>query len=178
MYYYKIKGDKVVKLEVEIDTEKLIKLRQDIIDNCSEIKHERYTTTQPINPVLFKDIKNFSKKIVGKINYNDFRSTVKDEYLVEYDKYYYPEIIQYIDNLLKGDLSMIEEINNIVIEDKPENEMLLNYKSQVKRCITFYVQEIMPLETVLQVQDFLKNCDDKNSTSDLSKKLILKGRKK
>ena len=39
MYYYKKKGKDIIKYEVIIDIEKLNKIRFEIINNCSHIKH-------------------------------------------------------------------------------------------------------------------------------------------
>jgi len=178
MYYYKIKGENVVKLEVELDKENIKTIRNEIIENCSDIKHESYVTIKPINPNDFKCIKNYSKKVIGKINYNDFKSTTKDEYLVEYDKYYYPEVISFIDGLLSGNASMIEKITTLQIEEKPENQKLLNYRGQLLSFIKLYIVDTIPLQTILNVRDFLANCNEKTMDDSLNKKLILRGHNK
>ncbi len=124
MYYYKKKGKDIIKYEVIIDSEKLNKIRFQIINNCSHIEHITNSVTDRMRPDEFdyEHIRNYNEKYIGRIEYNDFYSSPEDAYEVEYDYYNHPQLVKYIDNLLNGDTSAIEQIQKVkdVVIDKEQ----------------------------------------------------------
>ena len=124
MYYYKKKGKDIIKYEVIINTEKLNKIRFQIINNCSHIEHIKNSVTDRMRPNEFdyEHIRNYNEKYIGRIEYNDFYSMPEDGYSVEYDYYNHPSLVKYIDNLLNGDTSAIEQIQKVkdVVIDKEQ----------------------------------------------------------
>jgi len=133
MYYYKKKGKDIIKYEVIIDIEKLNKIRFEIINNCSHIKHIKNRVTDSCKPKEwdYEHIRNYSEKYEGRIEYNDFYSMPEDQYLVEYDYYTHPPLIQLIDNLLKGDTSAIEEIQKLKDEFVDKEKELLEEQQEI-----------------------------------------------
>ena len=102
MFYYVKDGDSIQKYRVTYDKEQLEKLRVEIINNCSEIKHLEYTATD--GPTYHDDIlqiRNLEIIKVGKTDNNDFYSQERDLYHYSYDKYDFPYLVTLI-NLLLG----------------------------------------------------------------------------
>ena len=139
MYYYKKEGKNIIKYEVIIDKEKLTKLRYEIIQKCSHIKHIKDIETRGMgscrtNKTIFDHVRNYSEKYVGIREYNDFYSMPEDEYLVEYDYYTHPPLIQLIDDLLNENTNSIEKIKKYKeeIEDK-EKDILEEQQEILKK---------------------------------------------
>ena len=133
MYYYKKEGKNIVKYEVLIDKEKLTKLRYEIIEMCSYIKHIRDRVTDRMRPNKFdyEHIRNYAEEYIGRIEYNDFYSMPEDEYLVEYDYYIHSPLIQLIDDLLNGNTNSIEKIKKYKEEIKDEEKYILEEQQEI-----------------------------------------------
>ena len=133
MYYYKKKGKDIIKYEVIIDTEKLNKIRFQVINNCSHIEHITNSVTDRMRPDEFdyEHIRNYNEKYIGRIEYNDFYSSSEDEYAVEYDYYNHPQLVKYIDNLLNGDTSAIEQIQKVKDEFIDKEQKLLAEQQKI-----------------------------------------------
>lgn len=133
MYFYKKKGKDIIKYEVKIEKEKLSKIRFQIINNCSHIKHIKNRVTDSCMPKYwdYEHIRNYHERYIGRIEYNDFYSMPEDQYLVEYDYYTHPPLIQLIDNLLNGDTSAIEQIEKLKDESLDKEQELLNEQKKI-----------------------------------------------
>lgn len=133
MYYYKKKGKDIIKYEIKIDTEKLSKIRFQIINNCSHIEHIKNSVTDRMRPNEFdyEHIRNYNEKYIGRIEYNDFYSMPEDGYSVEYDYYNHPPLVKYIDNLLNGDTSAIEEIQKLKDDVVDKEQELLDEQQKI-----------------------------------------------
>lgn len=121
MIYYKKEDIQVYKYNVTFDKEKIIELRNEIIDNCSEVIHrETKNTFAPTSKIGVMEIRNLNKKKIDIISKNDY---YPDEILYQYtyDEYVYPYLITIIDNLLIGNAKYIDElsIKNIDREKLP-----------------------------------------------------------
>ena len=108
MYFFDLDETIVVKYEVEINNEKLKKLKKEIIKKCSMIEHKSYETINPLSQFNFYYMKNYKKE---KTNKKDFE-TKKDIYLISYDLYNPPYLVTLIDELLLGNTSVINDIKN------------------------------------------------------------------
>ena len=135
MYYYKRKGKDIIKYEVIIDEEKLNKIRFQIINNCSHIEHITNSVTDRMRPDEFDygHIRNYNEKYIGRIEYNDFYSSPEDAYEVEYDYYNHPQLVKYIDNLLNGDTSAIEQIQKVKDDVVDKEQKLLAEQQKIIR---------------------------------------------
>ena len=136
MYYYKKEGKDIVKYEVLIDKEKLTKLRFEIIEKCSYIKHIKEIETRGMvsfrtNKTILDHIRNYSEKYIGRREYDDFYQTVENEYLVEYDYYTHPLLIQLIDDLLNGNTNSIEKIRKYKEEILDKEKDILKEQQEI-----------------------------------------------
>lgn len=138
MYYYLIEDKYINQYLVTIDIETLKKLRKEIIDNCSTIKHiNRKTTIEP-NYYCDEHIKNYKSKELGMRSYNDFYSQDEMEYLVDYDYYEFSILVNIIDELIKGNTKIIDELNNpnlLNMQDNQKNLDDIDLKIQIKALI-------------------------------------------
>ena len=114
MYYYKMEKDAnneeyINKYKIIIDKEKLNKLRWEVIENCSNIIHKSYRTTE--TPIYDKEhFRNYKEKKDGVFEYID--APDEDAYLVEYDYLEHSILVKYIDNLLNDNYETIHTIKN------------------------------------------------------------------
>lgn len=131
MYYYRVKDEVVKKYEVELHTETLKKLRNEIIEKCSYITHKKYTTTKTPNKWDYEHIRNYNENKIGEKDSNDFYSPFESEYLVEYDYYEHPKLISLIDALLKGNMSVIDEIKETKEEEIDKEKILLDEQRKI-----------------------------------------------
>ena len=113
MYYYTKKEEQIEKYEITFDEEKVKKVQKEIIDNCSEIVHEKYEndysprfTSREYSKGL---IKNFNSENIGTKEYFEETRTM---YLYTYDKYIPPKLVDLIDRLLEEDVTVLDEIFN------------------------------------------------------------------
>lgn len=112
----------IVKYEVEINREELIRIQKEMIDNCSIITHYQYQAENTMSADYLKkyDIRNYTETLVGTKEYDDGPDT--EIYLRDYDEYYHPLLAHYIESLLNGDTSFLPEIitykgNRLVTEE-------------------------------------------------------------
>lgn len=131
MYYYNIENENIIKYEINIDKEKLEKLRREIIEKCSEIKHIEEVTNYTPNKYDYEHIRNYSEKFLRRVYKDDFYGTVYDEYSVKYDYYEHPVLIDYIDRLLIGDTSIISRIINPQIERIDEEKNIIDEQQKI-----------------------------------------------
>lgn len=131
MYYYRIKENNVIKYEVELHIETLKKLKNEIINKCSYITHKKYTTTKLPNKWDYEHIRNYNETKIGEKDSNDFYSSFEIEYLVEYDYYEHPKLVSLINALLKGKVSVIDEIKETKEEKIDKEKILLEEQRKI-----------------------------------------------
>lgn len=124
MYYYKITDKYVYKYDVILNIKQLHDTKNEIIDKCSFISHKSIKTTTPDQPI--------------KVNYRNYKKTKinETEYLIEYDCLEIPMLVDYIVDLLLGDMAAIDKIinyeenmNNLNLEEKQilkESDRIIN----------------------------------------------------
>lgn len=131
MYYYKKQNKEIIKYKVNLDEETLKKLRLEIILKCSTITHHHYKTTHTPNWFDWEHIQNYSEIKIGVIEYNDFYSMPETEYLVDYNYYEHPPLVDYIDKLLKCNTSMIGKIKTMSLQNVDEEELILKEQQEL-----------------------------------------------
>jgi len=119
--YYFYDGFTINVYNVEVDEEKLIKIRKKIMGNCCQYNHTIYETKG--YPNLMDESKKYLKITdTGKyeINPNYYEWDTDDEvdakiriYLVDVIEYIKPNIIKNIDNILSGCFDSFFDITNI-----------------------------------------------------------------
>lgn len=92
--------------EIIIDYEKLEKVREEIINNCSVILNYKENYTDCFEKQNFgEDIRNIKRGNLVRIS-----SAGISVYEYTYDKYVFPEIINVIDEILKGNEQKIQSL--------------------------------------------------------------------
>lgn len=115
MLYFKKNDDVIEKYQVNFDKEKIEKLKQEIINNCSFITHEEYESDY--FPILSnKNIRNFTYTTTGKEK--EYFEETRDIYHFSYDKYEPPYLVALINRLLNDDSKVIDKILNYEISSK------------------------------------------------------------
>ena len=119
--YYFYDGCTINVYNVEVDEEKLIKIRKKIMENCCQYNHTIYETKG--YPNLMDESKKYLKITdTGKyeINPNYYEWDTDDEvdakiriYLVDVIEYIKPNIIKNIDNILSGCFDSVFNITNM-----------------------------------------------------------------
>ena len=125
MYYFKQNGEKIEKYQINFNKEEIEKLKLEIINNCSFIKHVEYTSDYSPK---FKDIslkKKFKSKYVGKKEYFE---EAREIYSYSYDEYNPPYLVELINRLLNGDITSIDNILNYYIIS---NELSIDDKIKI-----------------------------------------------
>lgn len=118
MYYFEKNGNYLYKYKVNVDKNKLLELRREIIDNCSEISNEEVISEK--EPSHLEN--GFERRCIFKENESN-----KYSYLV----YKYPYLVELIDRLLNNDNFAFQELNTLNVEkirdiNKFKKEKLLN----------------------------------------------------
>jgi len=132
MYYFEGDKDKITKYKISFEEKELEKIKIEIINNCSTIIHREERTTFGMfgfGKSRFQDrlkYRNYREEKVGIKEYID--GPDEDIYHITYDEYIYPKLIELIDKLIKGDISVIEEIFN---DDKIEKP--ISYEEKIKK---------------------------------------------
>ena len=108
MYYF-VENEKVIKKYlVTFDKEILITFRKEIIANCSLIEHCEYECSYEPRKTENYEIRNLSSRYVGVRKFRDtLQCSDEDMYHYSYDKYIYPPLVSYIDELLAGNLKVL-----------------------------------------------------------------------
>ena len=151
MFYIEKKDDSLIKYNVIIDEEKLKELKLKIINECAEIVHKSYESTDGPKISDYLHIRNYKETKIGRTEPNDtlFYSP-QDIYHFEYDEYKDTELVKLIDELLKGNLSVISEIKNYkqkqqdILEETKRNQK--NREQQIR-------EEIIKMHTEMATAD-------------------------
>ena len=151
MYFYEYNNGRIDKFLVNIDEEKLENLRNEIINNCSEIIHRDITGIKGPNYFDYLKIRNYSEKRIG-VKENSFYA---DEivYRFTYDEYIYPYLILLIEKLKQGETRVIGEIRNPDLSKEK----------------TSYDQRIIELSKELDNIDNLNIIEKRNKLDELEK---------
>ncbi len=105
MYYIEETDNELVKYEVKFDTERLINLREKIVDNLSVIKHEdNETDGVPFSSFFIdNDVRNYKATRTGK--WKEYFEEDRPIYRIKYDIYQHPKLADYIDMILEGNIN-------------------------------------------------------------------------
>ena len=149
MLYFRKNDDVIEKYQIDFDKEKIKKLKQEIINNCSLIKHIEYESDY--TPILSNEIvKNFTYTRTGKER--EYFEETRDIYHYSYDRYEPPYLVELINQLLNDNSKVIDQILNYEIssESTIDDSIELAYKE---------FKEIDP-ENVTKKSEKLKELED------------------
>ena len=149
MLYFRKNDDVIEKYQVNFDKEKIEKLKQEIINNCSFITHIEYESDY--TPILSNEIvRNFTCTPTGKEK--EYFEETRKIYHFSYDKYEPPYLVALINQLLNDNSKVIDQILNYEISSKStiDDSIELAYKE---------FKEIDP-ENVTKKAEKLKELED------------------
>lgn len=119
MIYLKKEKDKILKYDVNFDEGELEKLRIEIINNCSIITHQEYDATkEPTDCHNHLKIRNYQKREVRLIEYNDFYSSPEMLYHFSYDEYHFPLLAVLLEDLISGQNESVYKILELDFEEE------------------------------------------------------------
>lgn len=109
MFYFVNNEGIIEKYQVNFDKDKIEKLKNDIIKNCSFIQHKEYESDYFPR---FRDeiIVNFTYTPTGEEK--EYFEETRDIYHFSYDQYQPPYLVDLINQLLNGNSKAIDEIFN------------------------------------------------------------------
>lgn len=119
MYYFIDKKENIEKYVVNFSNEELEKLKREIINNCSEIEHHEYDSTHGPDKFNYLKIRNYNERFVRVHESSDSLQWPDQKvYHYSYDEYKFPELVSYIDELLNGNVLILNNIFNTNLEFK------------------------------------------------------------
>lgn len=137
MYYIEQEGNYLVKYDIYIEIEKIIELKREIIEECSEIEHYSYDSVFVLH---YKDdlyIRNFQQSYIGA-TFNDLR----DKYHFEYDKYEEPELVKIIDSLLGNNGTVISKLKKPVQPKTKKHQKENELKQEINDILSIDINEL------------------------------------
>ena len=121
MYYFIDKKETIEKYSVSFSKEELEKLKIEVINNCSEIEHHEYEGTHGPNEFDYLRIRNYKERFVRIQESRDSLQWPDQRvYHYSYDEYKFPELVSVIDELLNGNVLVLDTIFNTNSEAKNE----------------------------------------------------------
>ena len=109
MLYFRKNDDVIEKYQVDFDKEKIEKLKQEIINNCSFITHIEFESDY--TPRLSNEIiRNFKYTPTGKEK--EYFEETRKIYHYSYDRYEPPYLVALINQLLNDNPKVIDQILN------------------------------------------------------------------
>ena len=121
MYYFIDKKETIEKYSVSFSKEELEKLKMKVINNCSEIEHHEYEGTHGPNRFDYLRIRNYKERFVRIQESRDSLQWPDQRvYHYSYDEYKFPELVSAIDELLNGNVLVLDTIFNTNPESKIE----------------------------------------------------------
>ena len=156
MLYFRKNDDVIEKYQIDFDKEKIKKLKQEIINNCSLIKHIEYESDY--TPILSNEIvKNFTYTRTGKER--EYFEETRDIYHYSYDKYEPPYLVELINQLLNDNSKVIDQILNYEIssESTIDDSIELAYKEFKEidpENVTKKAEKLKELEDLLKAKNY------------------------
>lgn len=129
MYYLSFKNKELLGYKINIDEEKLKELREEIIEKCSIVIFTIKEVEKPLEWENDEHIRNYKQVKVDMDKNIDERN---DYYIVQYDYYQFPDLVNYVDMLLNNDIKAISLIKRI-----PENIYQLERKLNKQKQLIF-----------------------------------------
>ena len=125
MKYYNLKDDVIEKYNVTFDTKEIQKIKNEIINNCSDIVHMNYFSDY--SPSFSKSdiIRNYQERCTGEVK--EYFEETRFIYEYSYDRYEPPYLVNLLNDLLKGknvleDILIYKVIDSLPIDIRIEEK--------------------------------------------------------
>ena len=109
MEYITVDNNKLKKYEIGFNRISIMKFRDKVIEECSEVEHGIFEDTY--YPFSTKS-EDYEFRNVISLGCRNDNNNINYIFKYEYDKYIYPYLVKLINRLLEGDNKSIEEIFN------------------------------------------------------------------
>lgn len=168
MNYFKRNEGNLEKYNVQFNSEELQTIRNEAIDDCSEITSHEYDDIMVCCCNRIRGVKNTTGEIYEMRNIRGEKIPNSELHHIQYDLYEFPYLVTLIDRLLSGDASALDEIYspNTDREKKlqgvdlsklnGEQNQLLNYYLRVQSMVQLDYVGSIDMQEVLKVQEFLQ----------------------
>lgn len=158
MIYFMKNDELIEKYQVNFDKEIIEKLKNEIIYNCSFVKHAEYESDY-FPSFTDEIIRNFTYTPTGKKK--EYFEETRDIYLYSYDEYNPPYLVELINQLLNEDSKAIDKILNYEIPAQLTIDDRINYANQefdriAPEDITKKKEKIKELEDLLKAKELNK----------------------
>lgn len=158
--YFKTTETSVIKYRVEIDTQALQSLREEIITNCSirekkEIKNASWVVLASLRYECQKG-KNraITYQVVGTHEY--FDGPDEDILDIQYVEYTFPPIISYIDEVLKGNYTNLDLLLNPTFKEESKQPEDAQIWKKLHRISLAKVNSLEGIENTIQKLENIK----------------------
>lgn len=143
MKYYNLKDDVIEKYNVTFDTKEIEKIKNEIINNCSDIVHKKYRSDYSPSFSNNDIIRNYEERRTGDTK--EYFEETRFIYEYSYDRYEPPYLVNLLNELLSG--------NNVL-----------------KDILTYKVLDRLPIDVKIEEKEKeLKDTDDKNTKEKIEK---------
>ena len=129
MNYYKLKDNIVEKYKVSFNSKEVEKFKNKIINDCSEIVHENYTSDYYVCFSKDEIIRNYKETKVGQKEYFEEIRTV---YEYSYDRYVVPYLVKLLNKLLKGENILTEILTYKTLDKLPIDIKIDDLEKELK----------------------------------------------
>ena len=158
MLYFRKNDEVIEKYQISFDKEKIEKLKKEIINNCSFIKHKEYESDY--SPRFTDEIiRNFTYTSTGKEK--EYFEETRDICRYSYDEYKPPYLVELINQLLNGNSKAIDKILNYDISTKSTIDDRIDLANQE-------FNKIAP-EDIIKKREKLKELEDLLNEKELNK---------
>ena len=127
MKYYNLKDDVIEKYNVTFDIKEIEKIKNEIINNCSDIEHKKYFSDYC--PSFSKNdiIRNYKERRTGEIK--EYFEETRFIYEYSYDRYVPPYLVNLLNDLLKGE-NVLEDVLTYKVPDKLSIDVKIEEKEK------------------------------------------------
>ena len=127
MKYYNLKDDVIEKYNVTFDKKEIEKIKNEIINNCSDIEHKKYFSDY--SPSFSKNdiIRNYYERRTGEVK--EYFEETRFIYEYSFERYIPPYLVNLLNDLLKGK-NVLEDILTYKVPDKLSIDIKIEEKEK------------------------------------------------
>ncbi len=122
MKYFKIKDNYLVKYNIIIEEDKLIKIKEELIEKCSIKSNINYITD---NPPFIKNLLDYQEKCLDE-----------NKYEISYTQIFNDTLVYVIDGLLKGMVENLDYLFHPVKKDTSRKQMIIDSINDINNYIS------------------------------------------
>lgn len=159
MKYYNLKDDIIEKYNVTFDTKEIQKIKNEIINNCSDIVHMNYFSDY--SPSFSKNdiIRNYQERRTGEVK--EYFEETRFIYEYSYDRYESPYLVNLLNDLLKGKNVLEDILTYKVLDSLPIDIKIEKKEKEIKgiddKNTKLKIEKLKEYEKLLELKKLNKN---------------------